>query len=146
MCALFAVAKLLLFPIYSLMFPVALFFYHDNLVTICLIHQIESSAFFVFYFSLQCVHRQPKECKERHKVLVDRSSGDCGDSADDSGSSQHYHNTLPGIPKACSPTTLFCGYSLLPVMYVGCNSHRCNIQPFIFSSCHTFLKNRVCFY
>ncbi|KXG22683.1 chromatin modification-related protein EAF1 B isoform X1 [Sorghum bicolor] len=47
----------------------------------------------------KCVHRQPKECKERHKVLVDRSSGDGGDSADDSGSSQHYHNTLPGIPK-----------------------------------------------
>ncbi|CAN6331761.1 unnamed protein product [Urochloa humidicola] len=44
------------------------------------------------------VHRQPKECKERHKVLVDRSSGDGADSAD-SGSSQHYHNALPGIPK-----------------------------------------------
>ncbi|XP_039840616.1 chromatin modification-related protein EAF1 B-like isoform X6 [Panicum virgatum] len=45
------------------------------------------------------VHRQPKECKERHKVLVDRSSGDGADSAEDSGSSQHYHSTLPGIPK-----------------------------------------------
>ncbi|CAN6349991.1 unnamed protein product [Urochloa humidicola] len=45
------------------------------------------------------VHRQPKECKERHKVLVDRSSGDGADSAEDSGSSQHYHNALPGIPK-----------------------------------------------
>ncbi|KAJ1264384.1 hypothetical protein BS78_09G259100 [Paspalum vaginatum] len=45
------------------------------------------------------VHRQAKECKERHKVLVDRSSGDCADSAEDSGSSQHYRNTLPGIPK-----------------------------------------------
>jgi hypothetical protein len=45
---LFAVAKLLLFPIYSLMFPVALFFYHNNLVTICLFHQIESSAFLCF--------------------------------------------------------------------------------------------------
>lgn len=45
------------------------------------------------------VHRQPKECKERHKVLVDRSLGDCADSAEDSISSQHYHNTLPGIPK-----------------------------------------------
>ncbi|OEL27980.1 Chromatin modification-related protein EAF1 A [Dichanthelium oligosanthes] len=31
------------------------------------------------------VHRQPKECKERHKVLVDRSSGDGADSAEDSG-------------------------------------------------------------
>ncbi|XP_020399005.1 chromatin modification-related protein EAF1 B isoform X3 [Zea mays] len=47
----------------------------------------------------KCVHRQPKECKERHKVLLDRSSGDGADSAEDSGSSQHYHNTLPGIPK-----------------------------------------------
>ncbi|XP_062232326.1 chromatin modification-related protein EAF1 B-like [Phragmites australis] len=45
------------------------------------------------------VHRQPKECKERHKVLVDRNSGDGADSAEDSGSSQHYHNSLPGIPK-----------------------------------------------
>nr|CAB3460547.1 unnamed protein product [Digitaria exilis] len=55
------------------------------------------------------VHRRPKECKERHKVLVDRSSGDGADSAEDSGSSQHYHNPLPGIPKACSFTILFCG-------------------------------------
>ncbi|WVZ99822.1 hypothetical protein U9M48_045066 [Paspalum notatum var. saurae] len=65
------------------------------------------------------VHRQPKECKERHKVLVDRSSGDCADSAEDSGSSQHYRNTLPGIPKACSPTILFRGCLLLPGIYVG---------------------------
>lgn len=71
---------------------------------------------FFFSLSLQCVHRQPKECKDRHKVLLDRSSGDGADSAEDSGSSQHYHNTLPGIPKACSPTALFCGYSLLSVM------------------------------
>ncbi|KAF8726900.1 hypothetical protein HU200_019382 [Digitaria exilis] len=55
------------------------------------------------------VHRRPKECKERHKVLVDRSSGDGADSAEDSGSSQHYHNPLPGIPKACSFTILLCG-------------------------------------
>ncbi|KAK3137821.1 hypothetical protein QOZ80_5AG0360920 [Eleusine coracana subsp. coracana] len=45
------------------------------------------------------VHRQPNECKERHKVLVDRSSCDGADSAEDSGSSQRYHNSLPGIPK-----------------------------------------------
>lgn len=45
------------------------------------------------------VHRQPKECKERHKVLVDKSSGDGADSAEDSGSSQHYQFTIPGIPK-----------------------------------------------
>jgi hypothetical protein len=96
--------------------------------------------FFVFFLYLQCVHRQPKECKERHKVLLDRSSGDGADSAEDSGSSQHYHNTLPGIPKACSSAILFCGYSLLPAMYVGCNSNRYNIEPLIFSSCHAFLK------
>ncbi|KAL6618658.1 hypothetical protein ACP70R_033797 [Stipagrostis hirtigluma subsp. patula] len=45
------------------------------------------------------VHRQPKECKERHKVLVERSSGDGADSAEDSGSSRHYNSSLPGIPK-----------------------------------------------
>ncbi|KAF0926677.1 hypothetical protein E2562_027117 [Oryza meyeriana var. granulata] len=45
------------------------------------------------------VYRQPKGCKERYKVLVDKNSGDGADSADDSGSSQHYHFTLPGIPK-----------------------------------------------
>lgn len=45
------------------------------------------------------VHRQPKECKERHKVLVDKSSVDGADSAEDSGSSQHYHFTIPGIPQ-----------------------------------------------
>ncbi|XP_047094521.1 chromatin modification-related protein EAF1 B-like isoform X2 [Lolium rigidum] len=45
------------------------------------------------------VHRQPKECKDRHKVLVDKSSGDGADSAEDSGSSQHYHFTIPGIPQ-----------------------------------------------
>jgi hypothetical protein len=47
------------------------------------------------------VYRQPKGCKERYKVLVDKNSGDGADSAEDSGSSQHYHFTLPGIPKAC---------------------------------------------
>jgi hypothetical protein len=71
-----------------------------------------------YFSSLQSVHRKPKECKERHKVLVDRSSGDGADSAEDSGSSQYYHNALPGIPKACPPTTLFCGYRLLPVCAV----------------------------
>lgn len=43
----------------------------------------------------------PKECKERHKTLMDRNSGDGADSAEDSGSSQPYPSTLPGIPKAC---------------------------------------------
>ncbi|EOX93924.1 Helicase/SANT-associated, putative isoform 4 [Theobroma cacao] len=46
----------------------------------------------------KCIFRKPKECKERHKVLMDRS-GDGADSADDSGSSQSYPSTLPGIPK-----------------------------------------------
>ncbi|KAM3300794.1 hypothetical protein ACQJBY_041693 [Aegilops geniculata] len=45
------------------------------------------------------IHRQPKECKERHRVLVDKSSGDGADSAEDSGSSQQYHFTIPGIPQ-----------------------------------------------
>ncbi|XVF21383.1 hypothetical protein REPUB_Repub12eG0085800 [Reevesia pubescens] len=46
----------------------------------------------------KCIFRKPKECKERHKILMDRS-GDGADSADDSGSSQSYPSTLPGIPK-----------------------------------------------
>ncbi|PPR86594.1 hypothetical protein GOBAR_AA34098 [Gossypium barbadense] len=44
------------------------------------------------------IFRKPKECKERHKILMDRS-GDGADNADDSGSSQPYPSTLPGIPK-----------------------------------------------
>lgn len=63
----------------------------------------------VFYWALvplislqhmQCIFRKPKECKERHKLLMDRSAGDGADSAEDSGSSQSYPSTLPGIPKA----------------------------------------------
>ncbi|XP_039032556.1 chromatin modification-related protein EAF1 B-like isoform X1 [Hibiscus syriacus] len=46
----------------------------------------------------KCVFRNPKECKEHHKILMDRS-GDGADSADDSGSSLSYPSTLPGIPK-----------------------------------------------
>lgn len=45
------------------------------------------------------IFRKAKECKERHICLMDRSSGDGADSADDSGSSQPYPSTLPGIPK-----------------------------------------------
>lgn len=48
---------------------------------------------------LKCIYRRPDECKDRHKLLTDKSSGDGADSADDSGSSQHYQSTLPGIPK-----------------------------------------------
>ncbi|KAG0500435.1 hypothetical protein HPP92_000507 [Vanilla planifolia] len=47
----------------------------------------------------KCVYRKPKDCKERHKFLMDRSTGDGADSAEDSGSSQPYQSTLPGIPK-----------------------------------------------
>uniref|UniRef100_A0A7N0U951 Uncharacterized protein n=1 Tax=Kalanchoe fedtschenkoi TaxID=63787 RepID=A0A7N0U951_KALFE len=45
------------------------------------------------------IFRGPKECKERHKVLMDQTAGDGADSADDSGSSQPYPSTMPGIPK-----------------------------------------------
>ncbi|KAL8146814.1 chromatin modification-related protein EAF1 B-like isoform X2 [Apium graveolens] len=47
----------------------------------------------------KCIFRKPKECKERHKVLMDSPGGEGADSADDSGSSQPYRSTLPGIPK-----------------------------------------------
>ncbi|KAG8051553.1 hypothetical protein GUJ93_ZPchr0001g32202, partial [Zizania palustris] len=48
---------------------------------------------------LKCIYRRPNECKDRHKLLTEKSSSDGADSADDSGSSQHYQSTLPGIPK-----------------------------------------------
>ncbi|XP_057534806.1 chromatin modification-related protein EAF1 B-like isoform X2 [Amaranthus tricolor] len=47
----------------------------------------------------KCIFRKPEECKERHKVLMDQTPGDGADSAEDSGSSQPYPSTLPGIPK-----------------------------------------------
>ncbi|KAI3461860.1 hypothetical protein Pfo_018523 [Paulownia fortunei] len=47
----------------------------------------------------KCIFRKAKECKERHNCLMDRTSGDGADSAEDSGSSQPYPSTLPGIPK-----------------------------------------------
>ncbi|CAL5353506.1 unnamed protein product [Camellia sinensis] len=47
----------------------------------------------------KCICRKPKECKERHKILMDKTAGDGADSAEDSGSSQPYPSTLPGIPK-----------------------------------------------
>ncbi|KAL2540751.1 Chromatin modification-related protein EAF1 A [Abeliophyllum distichum] len=47
----------------------------------------------------KCIFRKPNDCKERHKILMDRTSGDGADSAEDSGSSQPYPSTLPGIPK-----------------------------------------------
>ncbi|KAJ6390052.1 hypothetical protein OIU77_024300 [Salix suchowensis] len=47
----------------------------------------------------KCIFRNPKECKDRHKILMDKGAGDGADSAEDSGSSQSYPSTLPGIPK-----------------------------------------------
>ncbi|PPD72097.1 hypothetical protein GOBAR_DD31004 [Gossypium barbadense] len=47
---------------------------------------------------LKCIFHKPKECKERYKILMDRS-GDGADSADDLMSSQSCPSTLPGIPK-----------------------------------------------
>ncbi|KAK4482956.1 hypothetical protein RD792_010129 [Penstemon davidsonii] len=47
----------------------------------------------------KCIFRKAKECKERHNFLMDRTSVDGADSAEDSGSSQPYPSTLPGIPK-----------------------------------------------
>ncbi|XP_021854031.2 chromatin modification-related protein EAF1 B [Spinacia oleracea] len=47
----------------------------------------------------KCIFRKPQDCKERHKHLMDRTPGDGADSAEDSGSSQPYPSTLPGIPK-----------------------------------------------
>ncbi|CAH1431916.1 unnamed protein product [Lactuca virosa] len=47
----------------------------------------------------KCIFRKSKECKERHKILMDRNTGDGADSAEDSGNSQPYPSTLPGIPE-----------------------------------------------
>ncbi|KAK1408467.1 hypothetical protein QVD17_40263 [Tagetes erecta] len=47
----------------------------------------------------KCIFRKSKECKARHKILMDRNDGDGADSAEDSGSSQTYPSTLPGIPE-----------------------------------------------
>ncbi|KAG2306955.1 hypothetical protein Bca52824_026703 [Brassica carinata] len=48
---------------------------------------------------IKCIYRNPSECKERHKILMDKTASDGADSADDSGTSQSYPSTLPGIPK-----------------------------------------------
>ncbi|XP_020886117.1 chromatin modification-related protein EAF1 B isoform X4 [Arabidopsis lyrata subsp. lyrata] len=48
---------------------------------------------------IKCIYRNPTECKERHKILMDKTAGDGADSAEDSGNSQSYPSTLPGIPK-----------------------------------------------
>lgn len=56
---------------------------------------------------MQSLFRKPKECKERHILLMDGTAGDGADSAEDSGTSQPYPATLPGIPKA---SYLICFY------------------------------------
>lgn len=61
---------------------------------------------------IQCIFRKPKECKERHKNLMDRTAGDGADSAEDSGSSQPYPSTLPGIPKARIIVIFTCTFNL----------------------------------
>lgn len=43
----------------------------------------------------KCIFRKAKECKERHNFLMDRTA----DGAEDSGSSQPYPCSLPGIPQ-----------------------------------------------
>eukprot|EP01018_Ginkgo_biloba_P003835 Gb_31226 [translate_table: standard] len=48
---------------------------------------------------IKAIFRKPMDCKERHKCLMERTAGDGGDSPEDSGSSQPYPSTLPGIPK-----------------------------------------------
>lgn len=40
------------------------------------------------FWSHQCIFRKPKDCKECHKSLMERNSGDGGDSREDSGFSQ----------------------------------------------------------
>uniref|UniRef100_M8C2F0 HSA domain-containing protein n=1 Tax=Aegilops tauschii TaxID=37682 RepID=M8C2F0_AEGTA len=54
------------------------------------------------------IHRQPKECKERHRVLVDKSSGDGADSAEDSGSTYiEYTDMLLNLQCSLFDTYLF---------------------------------------
>jgi hypothetical protein len=84
---------------------------------------------------VQCIYRRPDECKERHKSLTEKSSGDGADSADNSGSSQHYPSTLPGVPKVClilsfavfctSVCIWLCLKKLLPGVFKHCLDRIC---------------------
>lgn len=66
---------------------------------------------------LKCISRNSKECKERHNILMDRNTGDGADSAEDSGSSQPYPSTLPGIPEA----SFILNYSfMISIRFKGC--------------------------
>ncbi|KAJ7569427.1 hypothetical protein O6H91_01G077500 [Diphasiastrum complanatum] len=51
---------------------------------------------------LKGVFRKPKDCKERHKVLLEHLSTDDGDSPDDFTSPQGHPSALSGIPKSNS--------------------------------------------
>ncbi|KAL6497886.1 hypothetical protein OROHE_026913 [Orobanche hederae] len=57
---------------------------------------------------LKCIFWKAKECKERHNLLLDGTSGDGAGSAEDSGSSQPYPSTLPGIPKGSARQLFQC--------------------------------------
>ena len=60
-----------------------------------------------FTLTIQRIYRHPSDCKERHRILMDKTGGDGADSAEDSGNSQAYPSTLPGIPKVFNlPVTL----------------------------------------
>lgn len=53
---------------------------------------------------------------------MDKSAGDGADSAEDSGSSQPYPSTLPGIPKAC--ISFFEDLIAIAIKYlICCQSH-----------------------
>ncbi|KAL6511119.1 hypothetical protein OROGR_022243 [Orobanche gracilis] len=56
----------------------------------------------------KCIFWKAKECKERHNLLMDGTSGDAAGSAEDSGSSQPYPSTLPGIPKGSARQLFQC--------------------------------------
>ncbi|KAG9157727.1 hypothetical protein Leryth_017825, partial [Lithospermum erythrorhizon] len=47
----------------------------------------------------KCIYHNPKECKERHKILMDKTAGDGVDSTGELGSTKPYPYTLKGIPK-----------------------------------------------
>ncbi|CAM6127578.1 unnamed protein product [Calypogeia fissa] len=55
---------------------------------------------------LKGIFRRPKQCKERHKALMDRLSGEGGDSPEDPSTSQPHPSSLPGIPKGSARVLL----------------------------------------
>ncbi|KAL7124532.1 hypothetical protein ABFS83_14G054400 [Erythranthe nasuta] len=57
---------------------------------------------FNYTLKLMCIYRNAKECKERHIILMDKTSGDGADSAEDLGPAQPYSSTLRGIPNGAA--------------------------------------------